>query len=116
MKRLSLGVLIAAQALAVAPVFAGSKGRLNTAGLLSGAAVYSWYNYGRRHSAGRRNAALLTTGAAAYSWYNYNRAKKAERRRERARAAYYRRAAARNQRLARYYRSRYNRSHRLARR
>jgi hypothetical protein len=116
MKRLIVGVLVAAQMLAVAPVFAGSKGRMNTAGVLTGAAVYSWYNYGKKRSTGRRNAALATTGAAAYSWYNYNKAKKAEKRRERARAAYWRRSAQRNKRLANYYRSRNNRTRRYARR
>ncbi|MBW3621887.1 MAG: hypothetical protein KY468_00580 [Armatimonadetes bacterium] len=106
MKKLVLGILVAAQALAVSPAFAGAKGRQNTAALLTGAAVYSWVRNGQRPSEGRRNTAVATTAGAAYAWYNYNNAKKAQRRKERARTAYYRNEAARNKRLANYYKSR----------
>jgi hypothetical protein len=110
LKQWLVGFLVAAQALAVAPAFAGSKGRMNTAALLTGAAVYSWMSHAKHPSAGRRNTALLTTAGAAYGWYNYNRAKKSERAKERRRSAYYRSLAARNARLARYYRTRASRA------
>ena len=86
MKRLMIGLLVAAQAL-TASAFASTRGHLNTAGLLSGAALYSIYNYGRKtHSAGRRNTALLTTAGAAYAWSRYNQSKRADKRRSLARA------------------------------
>ena len=110
MTRWIVGVLVTAQALAVAPAFASTRGRLNTAGLLTGVAVYAWMQHARHPSAGRRNTALLTTAGAAYAWYSYNKSKKAERNRERQRAAYYRALAYRNGRQARYYRSRYSRA------
>jgi len=86
MKKLIIGVLVASQAWAVTPSFASTRGHLNAAGLLSGAALYSWYRYGHHHSAGSRNTALLSTAGAAYAWHRYNQSKKAAHRRAVARA------------------------------
>jgi hypothetical protein len=116
MKKWVLGILVAAQALAISPAFAGAKGRQNTAAVLTGAAVYSWVKYGQKNSTGRRNTALATTAGAAYAWHNYNNAKRAQRRKERARTAYYRNQAARNQRLANSYRAQLNSTRRSSRR
>ena len=110
MTRWIAGVLVTAQALTVGPVLAGTRGRLNTAGLLTGAAAYAWMRHVKRPSAGRRNTALLTTAGAAYAWHRYNKSKKADRNRERRRTAYYRALAYRNGRQARYYRNRYARA------
>jgi hypothetical protein len=117
LKKWVVSVLVAAQALAVAPVFASTKGRQNTAALLTAGAVYSIYKYGKKsNSAGRRNTALLTTGAAALAWNSYNQSKRKARQKERARTAYYKRQAEKNRRLANYYKSRAYRSKRYARR
>jgi hypothetical protein len=99
MRKWIIGVLVAAQALAVAPVFASTRGRQNTAAVLTGAALYSWLRDAHHHSTGRRNTALLLTAGSVYAWHNYNKSKKADRRR-RERVAYYRGMAAARRRAA----------------
>ncbi len=78
-RALIIGALTAALALPLLPAHAGSRGRLNTAAVLSGAALYTWAKSG--HSAGRRNTALATTAGAAYAWSRYSKARKTEHRR-----------------------------------
>ena len=59
---------------------AGARGRKNTALLLTGGALYTWFSGGFK-SAGRRNTALALTAASVVAWHKYNMAKRAERRR-----------------------------------
>src|SRR5947209_7408021 len=86
MKKLLVGLLVAAQAWTAVPSFASTRGHLNSAALLSGLAAFSIYNYGHRHSAGHRNMALLSTAGAAYAWSRYAHSRKVDQRRRLARA------------------------------
>jgi len=105
-----IGVLVAAQALAVVPAFASTKGHMNTAAALSAAAVYTWYRYGNKHNTGNLATAALTTGAAGYAWSQYSKSKKSDKKKQMAQA-YSRGLAASSASRSRYgtraYQSRY---------